>query len=628
MAITKEIISNALLANEKYSSLTLSKLMRNTKDTLLKMFDEIGGDLNSLEPKKEKKTKLAKVDLAMTSDVPSIGLTYSTAHYEMFKIHNDKAIFEDIIDNLMIDEILSKDIKYRDDKDVLHTLTFGTEEHTNACIEFKADVLNPLNRAKKRLKILKFLSEQNSVYVNIINIIKKKESKFSYIKDVIRELREYVKVGEVEKKKFGEVMTPLELVKDMMATLPEEVWSNPNLKWLDNSNGCGPFPAYVIYKLMVGLSEWQPDEDLRYKHIIENMIYVAELQPKNMFLWLFTIDPKDEYKPNIYCGSFLESGFEYHKKNVWGIDKFDMIIGNPPYNEEFSLSGTAKSLFDKFILKSLPITNIIIMVTPSRWFTKTSLVNLRNNLLNNGISLIKHYENASEIFPNTEITGGVSYFYLNKNYKSKNINFNGNIVNLEDQIKIQGSILYNQDSSNTTNNIILKLEKQSKIKNFLPKGYFGIKTNEIHEIGDTICFYSDQRGKSEKMDNINGRYFNLVNSFNDKKNILNKWKVMMASAYGANPKGIGKIDIIEPKQIGNESFVFFYFSTEKESINFKKYLETNFCKFLISLKKSKQDITTKIFELIPEMDFNTEWTDENLFEYFELDDEEKNLILS
>ena len=262
----------------------------------------------------------------------------------MFKIHNDKAIFEDIIDNLMIDEILSKDIKYRDDKDVLHTLTFGTEEHTNACIEFKADVLNPLNRAKKRLKILKFLSEQNSVYVNIINIIKKKESKFSYIKDVIRELREYVKVGEVEKKKFGEVMTPLELVKDMMATLPEEVWSNPNLKWLDNSNGCGPFPAYVIYKLMVGLSEWQPDEDLRYKHIIENMIYVAELQPKNMFLWLFTIDPKDEYKPNIYCGSFLESGFEYHKKNVWGIDKFDMIIGNPPYNEEFSLSGTAKSL--------------------------------------------------------------------------------------------------------------------------------------------------------------------------------------------------------------------------------------------------------------------------------------------
>lgn len=227
MAITKEIISNALLANEKYSSYTLSKLMRNTKDTLLKMFDEIGGDLNSLEPKKEKKTtKLAKVDLAISNDTPNLGATYSVNHYAEYKKLNDKNIFEDVIDNLMIDEILGKDIKYRDDKDVLHTLKFGTEEHTKAATEFKADVLNPLNRGKKRLKILKFLSEQNSVYANIINIIKKKESKFSYIKDVIRELREYVKVGEVEKKKFGEVMTPLELVKDMMATLPEETWSD------------------------------------------------------------------------------------------------------------------------------------------------------------------------------------------------------------------------------------------------------------------------------------------------------------------------------------------------------------------------------------------------------------------
>ena len=335
MAITKENISNALLIHEKYSSYTLSKLMKNTKDTLLKMFDEIDGDLGSLEPRKEKKTKMAKVDLTIISSNENLGLSYSMTHYDMFKTNNDKNIFEDVIDNQMIDEILSKDIKYRDSNDILQTFIFGTEEHTKASIEFKADVLNPFNTSKKRLKILKFLSDQNRVYVNIINIIKKKESKFSYIKDVIRELREYVKVGDVEKKKFGEVMTPLELVKDMMATLPDEVWSNPDLKWLDPANGCGPFPAYVIYKLMVGLVEWQPDEDLRYKHIIENMIYIAELQPKNMFLWLFTIDPKDEYKPNIYCGSFLEKGFEYHSKNVWGIDKFDIVIGNPPYASHF-----------------------------------------------------------------------------------------------------------------------------------------------------------------------------------------------------------------------------------------------------------------------------------------------------
>ena len=161
MAITKEIISNALLANEKYSSYTLTKLMRNTKDTLLKMFEEIDGDLGSLEPIKEKKTKMAKVDLAISSSNENLGMTYSMTHYDMFKEHNDKNIFEDVIDNLMIDEILGKDIKYRDDKDVLQTLVYGSPEHSKAADEFKADVLNPLNKAKKRLKILKFLSEQN-----------------------------------------------------------------------------------------------------------------------------------------------------------------------------------------------------------------------------------------------------------------------------------------------------------------------------------------------------------------------------------------------------------------------------------------------------------------------------------
>ena len=132
-------------------------------------------------------------------------------------------------------------------------------------------------------------------------------------------LREYVKVGEVEKKKFGEVMTSLDLVKEMLSTLPEDVWTNPNLKWLDPANGTGPFPTMVIYKLMNGLKEWEPDDNKRYKHIIENMIYVCELQPKNMFLYMCVADPFDEYDINIYTGSFLDEGFDNHMKEVWGV---------------------------------------------------------------------------------------------------------------------------------------------------------------------------------------------------------------------------------------------------------------------------------------------------------------------
>ena len=68
--------------------------------------------------------------------------------------------------------------------------------------------------------------------------------KFEHVKDVVRIINQFVKDGEVEKKKFGEVMTPISLVKEMLDTLPKEVWSNPNLKWLDPANGAGTFRSW------------------------------------------------------------------------------------------------------------------------------------------------------------------------------------------------------------------------------------------------------------------------------------------------------------------------------------------------------------------------------------------------
>ncbi len=91
-------------------------------------------------------------------------------------------------------------------------------------------------------------------------------------------------------KKYGEVFTPLSLVNEMLDKLPKEVWSNPHLKWLDPANGIGNFPVIIVKNLMEGLKEWQPDDELRLKHILENMIYVCELQPKNMLIYLQLFD--------------------------------------------------------------------------------------------------------------------------------------------------------------------------------------------------------------------------------------------------------------------------------------------------------------------------------------------------
>ena len=57
-------------------------------------------------------------------------------------------------------------------------------------------------------------------------------------------------VNDVRKKVFGEVITPIDLVEEMLDTLPDEVWTNPNLKWLDPCVGVGTFMLVIIKKLI------------------------------------------------------------------------------------------------------------------------------------------------------------------------------------------------------------------------------------------------------------------------------------------------------------------------------------------------------------------------------------------
>jgi hypothetical protein len=257
--------------------------------------------------------------------------------------------YEEIIDNEMLDLIVEKYQLSDDEKKKIKGVSVE----------------------KKRLAILSFLDENRGLYKEITRMINTKNvSESTHIDEVVTMLRTYVKVSDVEKKTLGEVMTPLELVEDILNTLPEDVWSNPSLRWLDPCNGVGVFPSMVVQRLMSGLATAIPNEERRYKHIIENMLYVCELQPKNMFLFQCAFDPQDKYFLNTYVGSFLSENFTHHAHNLWGVDKFDIIIGNPPYQTNNEGETKTHPIWQKFVQNSfehLVEGGYLCMVHPNGW---------------------------------------------------------------------------------------------------------------------------------------------------------------------------------------------------------------------------------------------------------------------
>ena len=167
------------------------------------------------------------------------------------------------------------------------------------------------------------------------NLLSIKTSLIDKPKELLELINECLKPKTIEKKQFGEVFTPIKIVNEMLDKLPSEVWFDKNLKWLDPANGIGNFPIIIYLRLMESLKDEIINEKERKKHILENMIYMCELNKKNVFISKYIFDINNEYKLNLYEGDSLK--LDYNKE--FNVKKFDIIIGNPPYNEELTKIG-------------------------------------------------------------------------------------------------------------------------------------------------------------------------------------------------------------------------------------------------------------------------------------------------
>jgi len=69
-----------------------------------------------------------------------------------------------------------------------------------------------------------------------------------------------------------EVFTPPKLANEILDLLPEEVWSNPNLTFLDPAVKTGIFLREITRRLIDGLADQIPDLQERVNHILTKQV--------------------------------------------------------------------------------------------------------------------------------------------------------------------------------------------------------------------------------------------------------------------------------------------------------------------------------------------------------------------
>ncbi len=149
----------------------------------------------------------------------------------------------------------------------------------------------------------------DKIPVNLLQEITDKKSANAGITmstDLIKQV-EAVSVHSKDKvKKFGQVFTPTHLIQEMCDSLSPETWSDPNRTVFDPTAGKGNMIAIVVTRMMAGLKDIIQDEEARYKHIMENMIYQGELQLENALEIERIFNPDGKYKLNLYVGDVLK----------------------------------------------------------------------------------------------------------------------------------------------------------------------------------------------------------------------------------------------------------------------------------------------------------------------------------
>ena len=474
-----------------------------------------------------------------------------------------------------------------------------------------------------------------------------------------------------------EVFTPPAVANAMLDMLPQELFRSPDTKFLDPATKSGVFLREIAKRLLVGLEDQIPDLQERVDHIFQKQLYgiaitelTSHLARRSVYCSKYasgkysvshfdTVDGNIRFKNTphhwvngkcAFCGASeseyggkKREGMETHAyelihttkpQEIWNM-KFDVIIGNPPYQlNDGGYGKSAKPIYQLFVQQAKKMNpRYLTMVIPSRWFTGgRGLEDFRKMMLSDKhLRVLVDYENFKDIFPGVDLAGGACYFLWDRDHSGpcKVVNCANNQPDIEDiRYLDEYDVFVRSNKSLSIARKVLSLHKGKYMDETVSASKpFGLRTFYEPKNTGIPCQFIQRIGLK----------YAAPEDVTDNLGLLNKWKFVAPRSPIAGqtdfskPVGFyydGNTKILPPGTCCTESFlVLFASDSQEEVVSFRSYLYTKVVRFLLLLCVVSQDVTREKYRFVPDLGhYSGKYTDTMLCERWNINKEEWEFI--